>query len=61
MRHMRALGAVARNGVLGSPTEKSGDGPLHHAHAGVANQLCPALPPIFFARETAVCALCTSQ
>ena len=37
-------GAVARNGVLGSPTEKLADGPLHHAH-GVANQLCPALPP----------------
>ena len=45
MRHMHALGAVARNSVLGSPTEKSRDGPLHHAHAGVANQLCPALPP----------------
>ena len=42
---MHALGAVARNSVLGSPTEKSRDGPLHHAHAGVANQLCPALPP----------------
>ena len=45
MRRMHARGAVARIGVLGIPTEKSGDGPLLHAHAGVANQLCPALPP----------------
>ena len=42
---MHALGAVARIGVLGIPTEKSRDGPLLHAHAGVANQLCPVLPP----------------
>ena len=45
MRHMHALGAVARNSVLDSLTEKSRDGPLLHAHVGVANQLYPASPP----------------
>ena len=39
MRRMHALGAVARIGVLGIPTERSRDGHLLHAHVGVIDYL----------------------
>ena len=42
---MHALGAVARNCVHDSPTERSRDGDLLHAHAGVAIRLYVAGPP----------------
>ena len=42
---MHALGAVARNCVHDSPTERSRDGDLLHAHAGVAIRLYAAGPP----------------
>ena len=42
---MHALGAVARNCVHDSPTERSRDGDLLHAHAGVAIRLYSVSPP----------------
>ena len=42
---MHALGAVARNCVHDSPTERSRDGDLLHAHAGVAIRLCSVSLP----------------